>query len=392
MAGGMFDYDFSDTPIVGHLGDPFNGKKPNHDNNAAQAGLDQAQHAFDNLGGAPLPASITPQNVGTGSTTPQSATSLASLDPQAQAAQKAQMAALSGLAANGGRNAASDANLANIQAQEGAQAQGLRGAAMQDAARRGMSNGNTGLLAQLQGNQAAISNASMQGANLAGNMANTAVQAGQGAAGIGAGLQGQQNDYSNAKDIMSRFNSGQDLASQQFNHDKDLQAQQFNAAQGLAAQQYNSQAPMQQYGAKLATAAGQQGGGKAAEDYWSNKYKEDQQANGAVLGGLFGLAGAGAQAFAGKPKTMAKGGMVPGPEVVKGDSLLNDIVPYKGPKGPINLSGGEVVVPKTLRHEDNDTIGNFVKHPPKTEAPIVGSDAYKKKGAMLGALKHLGRK
>lgn len=391
----MADWNWG-SKVGGKLNGAFGATKPNSDNSQAQGGLDQTQHAFDGMS-APLPVSITPQQVSTTGITNQQATSQAGLDPKAQAAQQAQMAALGSLAANGGRSAAGDANLAAIQQQTGAQAQGMRGAAMQDAARRGMSNGNTGLLAQLTGNQAAANTGAMQGAQLAGQQAQMGLQAGQGAAGIGAGLQGQSNEVNQAKDIMSRFNSGQDLTAQQYNHNQNLQGQEFNAGQGLAAQQYNSQAPMQQYGAQLATAAGRSGAGKAATDYWGGKYKEDQQANGQVLGGLFGIAGSGASAAFAPGKAyggeidMARGGMVPGPEVVKGDSLLNDVVPYKGPKGPINLSGGEVVVPKTMRQAPDHEIASFVKHPPRTEPPH-DSEAYKKKGAMLGALKHLGRK
>lgn len=367
------------------IGQPFSGHKPNKDNAAAQEGIEQAQHAYDNLGDVPLPASITPQDVTAGSITAHGQDSRAGLDPQAQAAQRSQMAALAALSANGGRSAASDANLAAIQQQQGAQAQGARQAAMQDAARRGMGNGNTGLLAQLTGNQAAANTAAMQGAQVAGQQGQLALQAGQGAAGIGAGLQGQANEQAQAQDLMARFNAGQDLSAQQYNAGSNLQAQQFNSGADMAAQQYNSQAPMQQYGGKLATAAGKASGGKSAQDYWGNKYGEDQRANGAVLGGLFGLGTAGIGAM--KPGA-AHGGEVPGPEVVKGDSLLNDVVPYKGPKGPINLSGGEVVVPKTMRDESPAAIASFVKHPPKTEAP----KGLKDREAMLSALKHLRHK
>lgn len=353
-------WDVSDNPIDDYFKKP--GKDAKKADANAQEGLEQARRAYDGMS-APLPASISNPHVATGApVTAQSAVSMASMDPQAQAAQRAQMAALAGLAANGGRNAASDANLAHIQQTQGAQAQGLRQAAMQDAARRGMSNGNTGLLAQLQGNQGAMNSASMQGAQVAGQQADTALRAGQGAAGIGAGLQGQAMQIAQAKDLMARFNSGQSLEAAQFNSGQQFDANRINSAQGLAAQQYNSQAPLQQYGAQLATAHGRASGGKTASDYWMNKYGEDMRTDAAQKAGLLqiGTAGIGA---------MAEGGEVPGPEVVKGDSLLNDIVPYKGPKGPINLSGGEVVVPKTMRNASDQEIASFVKNPPKTSAP-----------------------
>lgn len=366
----------SDVPLIGSLVNTWSGAGANKANNNAQQNIDQAKAAYDNLGDVPLPADIHAQSVGTNAITAHDAASTASLDPQAQAAQRAQMAALGSLAANGGRSAVGDANLAHIQAQQGAQAQGMRGAVLQDAARRGMGGSNQALLAQLSANQAAGNTAAMQGADLAASQAQLGLQAGQGAAGIGASLQGQSDSQAQAKDLMARFNSGENLNAQQFNSQQQFDAGRFNSGSDLAAQQYNSQAPMQQYGAKLATAGGKAGTNAKAADYWGNKYGEDQRAQGQATAGAIGAVTSlingsknGPQGSAGAASMFARGGEVPGPELVKGDSLLNDVVPYKGPKGPINLSGGEVVVPKTMRHASDSEIASFVKHPPKTEAP-----------------------
>ena len=170
------------VPIVGNLVNTWSGGAANTANNNAQQDIDQAKSAYNGMT-APTAAPITAQTVQGQQIHDQAVGTQAGLSPQAQAAQTAQMGALSSLAANGGRNAASDANLAQIRSQEGAQAQGQRGAVMADAARRGQGNGNTALLGQLSGNQAAQNTGAMQDAQVAGQQANTALQAGQGAAG-----------------------------------------------------------------------------------------------------------------------------------------------------------------------------------------------------------------
>lgn len=334
------------------------------DNANAQEGLSQAQHAYDNIGDAPQLQSIAGALIGN----PGNVTSQAALDPEAQRVQRAQMNALAKLAANGGRDAASDAALANIQTRTGAQARGLREAATADAARRGMSNGNTALLAKLQGNQAATDNASTQGTQLAGQMANTALQAGQGAAGIGASLQGQSNDINSAQDVMARFNAGQ-----------QLDVNKANAANTIATQQFNSRLPLDTYMANLAKAGGIASGGKTASDYYGNKYAADERADAAKLGAAVGLG------TAAMGKAAAHGGEVEGPEVVSGDSLLNDIVPARGPGGqPYKLSAGEVIVPKELREKSNSEIASFVKNPPNSSNSKGKGD--KEKMARMKAL------
>lgn len=50
----------------------------------------------------------------------------------------------------------------------------------------------------------------------------------------------------------------------------------------------------------------------------------------------------------------ANGGVVPGPEIVKGDSEVNDVIPAK-------LSGGEMVVPKTVVAKGPEAISSFAQ-------------------------------
>jgi hypothetical protein len=83
------------------------------------------------------------------------------------------------------------------------------------------------------------------------------------------------------------------------------------------------------------------------------------QAGGTMAGMAFGgPAGAAAGGAAGGAAStmfngMANGGAVEAPEVVDGDSPENDIVPTM-------LSGGEIVVPKSIVEKGGKAAGSFV--------------------------------
>jgi hypothetical protein len=78
-----------------------------------------------------------------------------------------------------------------------------------------------------------------------------------------------------------------------------------------------------------------------------------RQADSALLGGLLQAGGSMAAAGIGSPKGMAQGGLVEAPEIKEGDSQENDIVPTM-------LSGGEIVVPKSIVEKGGKAAGNFV--------------------------------
>lgn len=313
-------------------------------------------------------------------------------NPAYTGAQTAQMAALSNLAKNGGRNAASDANLAQIQQNENANAAGQRGAIMQNAQARGMGGSGNSLLAQLSSSQNATNNQSARDLGVSGQEAQTAIQAGQGAAGIGAGLQQQnyaeQANRAGAQDAIDKFNAGNSQTTNLFNAGQANQIGEYNSGLDMAGQQYNSQIPQQQFADQMGIAAGKQKGDTTGLDYWSKKYGEDQQTKAGTQGGLFGVAGklvggfmggGGGGAAAGGASdaaAAASGGRVPGAAQVHGDSLLNDHV-------PITASPGEVVVPRTLVHSGSPAqIHSFVKNPPQ-----IGGD--RDHEAMLSALRNL---
>lgn len=307
-----------------------------------------------------------------------------STNPAYTQAQTAQMAALSNLARNGGRNAASDASLASIQQNENANAAGQRGAIMQNMEARGQGGSSNSLLAQLSASQNATNNQSARDMDVAGQQANTALQAGQGAAQIGAGL--HQQDYSEqankaqAQDAVDRFNAGNSQTTNVFNagqandmgrynSGQDLQSQEYNSGQDFAAQGYNSGLGQTQFQDQMGINAGNQAGGKIGTDYWGNKYKEDQQTKAGFMNGVLGIFGGLAS------RKSAHGGGVPGVAPVHGDSYANDTV-------PVMTSPGEVVIPRSLvQSGTKEQIHSFVKHPPP-----IGD---KNKEAMLGALKNL---
>lgn len=292
-------------------------------------------------------------------------------NPANNAAQQAQLAALSRLSANGGRSAASDANLASIQANENANAKGQRDAIMQSAAARGQGGSGASLLAQLQGAQSSTDRQSAEDLGVAGQQASTAIGAGQAAAGIGANMENQQFGEGAAKaqaaDSIARFNAGQQQAV------NDATASAKNSSQTMN----NFQMPQQTYSDQAQKAGGQAGAYEAGTNYYSNQANIAAQQQGNVAGNVV-KAGTAVLPYA-AASTASTGGKIPGVPVVPGDSTLNDIVPLK-------TSAGEVVVPRSLAlGGSTKDIGNFVKHP-----PTVG--ASQNKEAMLSALKNIARR
>ncbi len=381
----MSDLDVGDSTWADKLGFGPGTTGPGSSRYQGDAGVKQAETAFDGMG-APQFNHVTgqPVNVQRGQVTSQGPSAMGGIqtDPSGMAAQRAQMAALSSLAANGGRNASSDANLAQIQQGENANAAGQRGAIMQNMAARGQGGSGNELLAQLSASQNATNNQSMQDLGVRGQQAQTALQAGQGAAQIGAGMENQQFGEAAARaqaaDAISRFNAGNASQNSQFNAGQGNQAAMFNSGQNVGAQQANNANIQQGFGDTMGVAGGRQHGGEVGAGYGSAANAAEQRARAGVLGGFMGMAGSymGSKGDSGA----AWGGKVPGQAAVPGNSYANDTV-------KVNTSPGEVIVPRTLAHSGNPSaISHFVQNPPK-----IGMGD-KNKEAMLGALKHLGRR
>lgn len=295
-------------------------------------------------------------------------------DPGNTRAQQAQMAALSQLAANGGRNAASDNSLAQIQNQENQNARGQQDAIMARVAARGQSNSGNSLLAQLSNSQNATNNQSARDQAVAAQEANTALSAGQGAASIGSNLEnqqfGEQAKAADANDAISKFNAQNKTGVNVYNAGVDNSVQKTN----------KFDAPQQTYQDQFSKAGGIAG----ADNAWAGSinHQDDTQSatRSAIAGGLMKVATGGASEAAksgGAAAMFARGGEIPGIPKVQGDSYANDTK-------PVLVSPGEVVVPRTVVNRgDSKEISSFVKHPPKVD---------KNRSAMLSALKHLGRK
>lgn len=286
-------------------------------------------------------------------------------DPANTRAQQAQMAALSSLAANGGRSAASDNNLAQIQNQANQNARGQQDAIMANAAARGQSNSGNTLLAQLSNSQNATNNQSSQSQAIAGQEANTALSAGQGAASIGSNLEnqqyGEQAAAAGANDAVSRFNAQNQTGVNVYNAGVDNSVEKTN----------KFDAPQQTYQDQSNQAAGVSG----ADNNWANtisKQDDNQSKTRAEMAG--GLVKAGTSVAS---AMFAGGGRIPGIANVQGDSFKNDTK-------PVLVSPGEVVVPRTVVNRgDPGEISNFVKNPPKVD---------KNMNAKIAALKNLGRR
>ncbi len=348
---------------------------PHDDAKKAQAGLDQQAGAYNGMQ-APNLQSVSSQPVSAQQAQVATAGPTAfggiSTDPSGRQAQQAQMAALSNLAKNGGRSAASDSSLAQIQQNENANARGQRGAIMQNAQARGMGGSGNSLLAQLTASQNATNNQSQQDMMVRGQDQQAGLQAGMGAAQIGGNMEaqdyGEQAQRAAAADAIAKFNAGNQGQTSVFNAGQANAMGQANAGRDQQAQEYNSGLGQQEFADTMGIKAGQAAGGAAVNDYWTHQYDKDQKKNaGVIQNGATTIA----SLFA------SRGGQVPGVPTVHGDSLRNDTVTN------IHMSPGEVVVPRTLAHSgDSGKIASFVKNPP----PIAGS---RDKEAMLGALKNL---
>ena len=353
---------------------------PSKANANAQADVGNATAAYGSL----TPPSLTAENPQFASATQQGPSALSgiSVNPADQAAQVDQMGALSNLAANGGRNAASTADLASIQQGANANAAGQRGAILQNAAARGMSGSGASLLAQLSSSQNAQNSQSAQDLGVAGQEAGTALQAGQAAAGIGSNLQnqsyGEQANAAQAQDAISRFNAGQQTG-----------ISQYNAGMGNQAQQYNTGLQQTGYQDQYQKAGGVASSNLAGAGFNQQQANMGAQQAGNLLGGVIKLGTAGfsggssAAAPAAAPVPgYAWGGQVPGSAPVAGNSRLNDFV-------PITASPGEVVVPRSLALGGAPSdIANFVKNPPQIK-PVNSSED---KEAMMSALKNISNK
>ena len=365
--------------VMGGILGADNMTKPGADSSSAISGLDQTANAYKGIAAPTLaPVSSGPMEAQQAQSYQAGPSAYGGIqtDPSGHQAQQAQMAALSNLAKNGGRNAASDANLAQIQQGENANAAGQRGAIMQNMQARGMGGSGNSLLAQLSNSQNATNNQSAQDMQVRGQDQNTALQAGQAAAGIGSNMENQsfneQAQKASAADAIAKFNAGNQGQTSMFNAGQGNAVGESNAGRNQQGQEFNSGLGQQQFADTMGIAQGNQQGGKASEEYWADKYKEDQKANGGMLGGA---EKAGAAILA-----ASRGGGVPGVAPVRGNSPLNDIV-------KVNTSPGEVVVDRDLRqHGTKDQIANFVRNPP----PIKGSNQDRE--AMLGALGNLRRR
>ncbi len=352
---------------------------PAKDQAAAQGDIEAAKDAYSGL----TPPSFTPVDYQGPAEAPDASATAAgpsamngiSTNPANNKAQTAQMSALQDLAAHGGRNAASDANLAQIQAEENQNARGQRDAIMQNANARGMGGSGASLLAELTGSQSDIDRQSARDLAVSGQEANTALQAGQGAASIGSNMEnqdfGEQASKAAANDRINEFNAANSTGVNEFNTSKNQGVNNAMAGAKNQGQTVNNyEMPQTSYQDSAAKAQGLAGANINGADYFGKQVGYGEQAKGNMMGGVTQIGSKAIESFA------SSGGRIPGTPRVRGDSPLNDIV-------PVQTSPGEVVVPRSLAASGSaHDIGNFVKHAP----PVNPNRNHE---AMLSALKHM---
>jgi hypothetical protein len=340
-----------------------------------QSNTDQqaAINAYSGL----TPPTLTPEQAQYQQATSQSPSAVGnvSANPADVQAQQSQMSALSNLAQNGGRSAASDANLAQAQQSANSNAAGQRGAILANANARGEGGSGASLLAQLSSSQNDMNQQSQADQNILGQNQQNALQAGQGAAQIGSNMENtqyqQQANQAQAQDAINRFNAGQQTQVSGNNAQIANQAQQYNT--GLEQTQYGDQYQKQQgiANASLGAANAQQAQANMGA----------QQAGG-LFGGAIKLGATAMDDYSGGTSggDESYGGKIPGQAKVPGNSRLNDLI-------RANLSPGEVVVPRSLVMGGKPSqIASYVKNPPSATEPD------EVKAAKLQALQSLRRR
>jgi len=315
---------------------------------------------YKNLANAPDPSkqAYTPERVtGQGYTAIQQGPNALTGATGSAAGKAAQMQALQRLqqTAQGGLNAADQANLWNAQGQQAAQNRAAQGAIMQGAASRGAANSGNTLASQLSAAQGAQEAGSGAGVQAAGGAANRALQANQAAGELGGNIDtsifGQQATVGGAQNAINAANAGAANRASEFGAGAANQASQFNAGQGSEAARFRAQLMQQQYQNAFDAARA-----KAAADAANNA--ANMQLIGNVARGVgAGLSGGLTEAPAAAEEiALAKGGPVgnAADAPVPGDSAKNDIVPAK-------LSPGEIVLPRSVAGNPNKIIAFLEK-------------------------------
>jgi hypothetical protein len=314
----------------------------------------------------------------------------------------------------GGVSATEEAKMQDIIRELNTQEKGQRDAILQNAAARGTLTGGETLAAQLEGNQADVTNANQRALGSRAEAEQLALQELTTAGGMGATLQGQENTQANMKaaavDAISKFNAAQEQGTENFNvgNENAARAANLENAQRIgdtnitaenAHELQQSQLPQEVYQDALAKAQSEAGiyGQKAGLDTSQGQQMLDiyggitnavspaigkafdkvtapaaAPASGASTAGASGADSAiMAASEGGEIHDYLRGGLVkadkPGERaVVPGNSPRND-------KIPADLSEGEVVLPRTVAqpalHGQPDKVMEFLNRMRKPRTP-----------------------
>jgi len=230
------------------------------------------------------------------------------LDPSLRAAQKAALGQLQNIATQGGLTATDKAQLNDIATEQNTVARGRNEAIMQNARERGIGGSGLELTSQLLNEQEAANRASTQGTQVAANAEQRALAALQAAATLGGQMEtqqyGQEANKASAQNAIDKFNAETQQSTNMYNVGTANQAQaaNLNMAQDIANKNvetgqkqaiYNAQQNQQDYANKMNKAQ------NLAQAYQTKAGAENaaaQAAQGAELGFVSGLIGAGTQA------------------------------------------------------------------------------------------------
>jgi hypothetical protein len=325
------------------------------------------------------------------------AVSQVALNPASTQAQTNAIGGEQEIANSGGLDAAAQLGIQQATQASNNALSGNLGAIMQNAQSQGNAGSGAVLAERLSAAQGAANNLQNQDLQAAAEAENNREAALANMGNLGANLTGQnlQASTTNAgqlnqvqaqntatKAAAENTNVGNNLAAQGTNLNVAQGVNASNAAAGQNQAYYNAQAPQTQFNDQLAKAQGAAGVG--AQQAGAANQAATNQAN--LIGGLAGAAGkiGAASILPGAgPKiaatTAAKGGVIskkltledilkkkrgilPGKEVVKGNSEKNDNI-------PILASAGELVVDKDTVKKGPEAIKKFAEKP-----PIAGSD------------------
>lgn len=282
-----------------------------------------------------------------------------SADPVLREKQLASMGALDEIIQGGGLNLTDRANLNRIQNDTAQADRGRRDAIRQSMSARGMGGSGLDLLAQLDSSQAATDRQSQAGMDVAGMAQQRALDAIMQSGSLAGNVRnqdfGEQSTVANAKDAITKFNSANQLQTNQFNKGNELDAGKFNASTQNQAATANWQGKQNTANANV--------GIRSEADRYNQTQKPltqfDMQAK--KVGGKTGAYAGGQQYYQseGDRKAASDAAMMGGAATIGAAAIAASDERVKKDIGPLNADEIRdfltAVQPKKYKYKDGDT-------------------------------------